>query len=163
MIDDSASSELATCPTFGNASTDSETASTVSPACENVIQECAQKFHAASGHAVDAAESLVQLIGPGKTLPEYQKHQSYTSFKDHVKLMLLDRYIISRRTQLIQEGTISNDDAFPFKNIIQSDCKEFNSNYQEGVFGKKRLALLKFERSVGLKHVYDSWRLVDLS
>jgi hypothetical protein len=106
---------------------------------------------------------LVQLIGPGKTLSEYQQHDSYASFKEHVKLMLLERYIISRRIQLIQEGTIANDDAFPFINIIQLDCKDFNSNYQVGAISKKRLALLKHERAVGLKHVYDSWRLVDLS
>jgi len=61
-----ASIELTTCPTVNNASSDSATFPTVSPVCENVIQECARKFHAASGHAVVAAESLVQLIGPGK-------------------------------------------------------------------------------------------------
>ena len=163
MIDDNASSELATCPTVDNASRDSTTFSTVSPACENVIQECARKFHAASGAAVEAAESLVELIGPGKTLSEYQKHPSYTSFRDHVKLFLLERYTIARRMHLIREGTIENDDAFPFKNIIQLEIKKFNSIYQVGEFGKQRLALLKIERAVGLKHVYDSWRLVDFT
>ena len=163
MIDDNASTELATCPTVGNASSDSATISTVTPACENAIQECARKFHAASGHAVDAAESLVQLIGPDKTLSEYQKHHSYATFRDHVKRMLLERYIITRRMLLIQEGTIAHDDAFPFENIIQLDCKDFNSSYQVGDYGKKRLALLKIERAVGLKHIYDSWRLVDLT
>jgi hypothetical protein len=163
MIDDNASSELATCLTVGNALSDSATISNVAPACENAIQECARKFHAASGHAVDAAESLVQLIGPDKTLSEYQKHHSYATFKDHVKRMLLERYIITRRMLLIQEGTIAHDDAFPFENIIQLDCKDFNANYQVRDLGKKRLALLKIERAVGLKHIYDSWRLVDLT
>jgi len=163
MIDDNASTELATCPTVGNSLSDSATISTVTPACENAIQECARKFHAASGHAVDAAESLVQLIGPDKTLSEYQKHHSYASFKDHVKLMLLERYIASRRIYLIQKETIADDDDFPFENIIQLDCKDFNANYQVKDLGKKRLALLKIERAVGLKHIYDSWRLVDLT
>ena len=163
MIDDNASSELATCPTVDNVSRFSATFPTVSPDCENVIQECARKFHAASGAAVEAAESLVELIGPGKTLSEYQKHPSYTSFKDHVKLFLLERYVMSRRIHLIQQGTISNHDAFPFKNIIQLKITEFNSNYQEAELGKQRLALLKNERAVGLKHMYDSWRLVDLT
>jgi hypothetical protein len=93
---------------------------------------------------------LVQLIGPGKTLSEYQKHHSYASFKDHVKLILLERYNISRRIHLIQEGTIAKDDDFPFENIIQSDCKEFKSNYQVGEFGKKRLALLIVNRALVL-------------
>jgi hypothetical protein len=137
MIDDNASTELATCPTVGNASSDSATISTVTPACENAIQECARKFHAASGHAVDAAESLVQLIGPDKTLSEYQKHHSYASFKDHVKLILLERCTISRRIHLIQEGTIAKDDDFPFENIIYLDCKDFKSQYQVGDLGKK--------------------------
>jgi len=140
MIGDNASSESATCPTVDNASSDLATfptVSPVSPVCENVILECARKFHAASGHAVEAAESLVQLIGPGKSLSEYQKHHSYASFKDHVKLILLERYTISRRIHLIQEGTIAKDDDFPFENIIHLDCKDLKSQYQVGDLGKK--------------------------
>ena len=77
--------------------------------------------------------------------------------------MLLERYIASRRIYLIQKETIADDDDFPFENIIQLDCKDFNLMYQVGDYGKKRLALLKIERAVGLKHIYDSWRLVDLT
>ena len=77
MLDGSVSSSLSACPN-------------VSPNCACAIWECAHKFHAASGASVDAAESLVQLFGPGKTLPEYLKHESYAILKEHVKVFLLD-------------------------------------------------------------------------
>ena len=122
----------------------------------NFLDQCALKFIQSSKISIQAAQSLIDFIGHGRTAAEYVRDGAFKSVLEKMKLHVLEEYASKRLAILKTEGTIPLDDAFPLETIIGIESiKEFRLLYSDVDYPKKRLFLLDHERKVGKEKIYN--------
>jgi len=127
-----------------------------SSASLNFIDECALKFIHSSKISIQAAQSLIDFIGHGRTAAEYVRDGAFKSVLEKMKLHVLEEYASKRLAILKTEGTISLDDAFPLETIMGIESiKEFRLHYSDVDYPKRRFILLDHERKVGKEKIYN--------
>ena len=125
----------------------------------DLLKDCALKFHEASKISIQAAQSLIDFIGQGKTLEEYRKHNAFKTVLEQIKVHAVADYASKRRALMKAEKTIDADDHFPFEVIMGIESmKEFRTQYTDVDYPKARLFLLDHERKVGKEKVYHVMR-----
>ena len=127
-----------------------------SSASLNFIDECALKFIHSSKISIQAAQSLIDFIGHGRTAAEYVRDGAFKSVLEKMKLHVLEEYASKRLAFLKTEGTILPDDAFPLETIMGIESiKEFRLLYSDVDYPKRRFILLDHERKVGKEKIYN--------
>ena len=135
-----------------------DTQATLVPSISSEITVLAKEMGSNISQHESILERLIHLMGLGESLPFYLDHEIYQSFVDQLKDYHTEILCQTRMNELIKSQTIEHDDAFPLNIIVQFSQRELIDRFPAGEIGKKRSALLDFERKAIRRKVYDKHR-----